>query len=218
MKKIILGILLFAFMHLPILAKTENNSDFALINKISKDPQIIEAIGLMKYSPAKESYKIILGQNPTKKVIKVKFMNLSELNNNYASYDALGWLRGNQLYIYVNTRHKNAPPEALCALIAGRAINQDRYDSKNEEVYIGTLEATTWDYFLQKNPALANSNESLITIRENSLNKLFYKSNNDISSLEKAIRGNYSYIQLPNESPGFTNSEFIQKMNKLFAK
>lgn len=218
MKKIVLSILLFTFIHLPICAKTEKDSDFILINKISKDPKIIEAIGLMKYSPAKESYNIILGQNPTKKPIKICYKNLSEINFQYASYDALGWLRLNQLYIYINNRHKNAPPEALCALIAGRAINQDPYDSKNEEAYIGTLEAVTWDYFLKKNPTLAHSNASLVTIRETKLNQLFNKSNNDISNLEKTIRANPSYMHLKNESPGFSDSEFIQKMNNLFSK
>lgn len=218
MKKIVLSVLLCAFIQLPMFAKTENDSDFALINKISKSPEIIEAIGLMKYSPARESYNIILGQNPTNKVIKVSFRNLSELNYQYANYDALGWLRGNQLYIYVNEKHKNAPPEALCALIAGRAVGQDKYNSKNEEVYKWTLEAVVWDYFLQKNPTLIDSNCLLTIDRENLINKLFKKSDKDISCFEKTVRASNAYSNLKNESPGFTDNEFIQKMNSLLAK
>lgn len=218
MKKIFLCVLLFVLVSIPVFAAKEKDSDFFSINKISKNPEIVEAIGLMKYSPARESYNIILGQNPTNKVVKVTFKNLSELNSIYTNYDAVGWLRGNQLYIYVNEKHKNAPPEALCALIAGRAINQDRYDSKNEEVYIWTLEAVTWDYFLQKNPTLSNSIAPLVTNKENKLNRLFNKSNKDISCFEKTIRANNSYSKLENESPGFTDNEFIQKMNSLLAK
>lgn len=218
MKKIVLSILLFVFITLPTFAKTENDSDLLLINKISKDPEIIEAIGLMKYSPARESYNIILGQNPTKNVIKVSFRNLSELDYKFTNYDAIGWLKFNRLYIYVNEKHKNAPPEALCALIASRVFNQDAYDSKNEEVYIWTLEAVVWDYFLQKNPSLADSKALLVTKRENPINKLFNKSTKDITTLEKAVRANKSYIYIENESPGFKDNEFIQKMNILLSK
>lgn len=218
MKKIFLSVLLFVLVSPPAFAAKEKDSDFILINKISKNPKIIEAIGLMKHSPARESYNIILGQNSTNKPIKIMFMDLSKLNFQYATYDAVGWLRSNRLYIYVNTKHNNAPPEALCALLAGRAINQDPYDSKNEEVYIGTLEAVTWDYFLQQNSVLATSNASLVTNRENQLNQLWNKSNADVSCLEKTVRASGAYRNLKDESPGFTNNEFIQKMNSLLAK
>lgn len=217
MKKFIINLLLI-FMVLPVYAETSNDVDFKLLNKISNDPKIVEAIGLMKYSPAKEAYNNLLGENPTKKVIKVSFKNLSELNYRYANFDALGWLIRNQLYIYVNQKHKDAPPEALCALIAARTFNQDPYDSKNEEVYIWTLEAVEWDYFIQRDPALANSSVSLIRNRENKINQLFNKSNHDILSLEKTVRSNSSYSNLPNQSPGFEDNIFIIKMNALLNK
>lgn len=218
MKKIIFSVLLFVFVSFPAFAAKEKDSDFLLINKISKNPKIVEAIGLMKYSPARESYNIILGQNPTNKVVKVMFKNLSELNSQYANYDALGWMRSNQLYIYVNNKHNDAPPEALCALIAGRAIHKDKYDSKNEEVYSWTLEAVVWDYFLQRNPALADSNSLLVIKREDIINRLFNKSTKDISVLEKTVRANNAYMHLESQSPEFSDNEFIQKMNNLLAK
>lgn len=216
MKKNVLFILLLLFININsfALAKTDSDDLSVSINKISSDKNIIEAVKLMKDSPANESYDIILGNNPTHKIIKIKFRDLSELGMQYKNFDALGWLRREQLYIYINQKHKNAPPEALCALISARALNQDKYDSINEEVYIWTLEAVEWNYFLEKDPSLANSGNFLID-RENDINKLYKKSMKDARYIEKTVKANRGYTNLKMQSPGFEDAEFKFKMDKL---
>lgn len=217
MKKTILFILLFLFINIPslALAKEGFEDESVLIKKISTDKKIIEAVKLMKDSPANESYGSLLGNNPTNKPFEIKFMNLSLINKQYKNYDALGWKRGKQLFIYINQKHHNAPPEALCALIASRALNQDETDSINEEVYIWTLEAVVWNYFLGKNPSLSNSYSSLVIGREKPLNEIYKKSQNDVKYIEETIKSNRGYTNFPLQSPGFEDVEFKLKMNKL---
>ena len=148
MKKITLLILLFLFINTNSFAAASTESD--KLPALSTNTKILQAVEFMKDSPARESYDIILGNNPTHKIIKIYFKDLTELGIKYKNCDALGWLRFGQLYIYINSRHKDAPPEALCALLASRALNQDKMDSINEEIYIWTLEAVVWNYFLEK--------------------------------------------------------------------
>lgn len=216
MKKIALFIILFLFININSFASAKDNSDdsYALLNKVSNDPKILEALKLMKDSPANESYNIILGKNPTNKIIKISFKDLSTLRKQYANLDALGWLRYGRLYIYINSEHKNAPPEALCALIASRTYNQDDTDSINEEIYIWTVEAVEWNYFLEKNPSLANLNTPLVN-RENEINEHYKTSKKNVISLEKLVKSLKFYKNFKQQSPGFDDSELRLKLNKL---
>ena len=113
----------------------------------------------------------ILGDNPTKHPIKIQFKDLSKINKNYAAFDAIGMMRNNRLYIYINKEHKQVSPGALAALIAREAVYQDTYDSKNEEVYATMIEAKVWVEILNKYPE-SDDNSSLVTKRENILKML----------------------------------------------
>ena len=102
------------------------------------------ALDMMKDTSAEFSRKAILGYNLTQRPIKIEFKDLSELNSAYSSYDAVGWKKKNRLYIYINPKHKQAPPAALAALLSHEALHQDEYNSLSEETYAWTMEATVW--------------------------------------------------------------------------
>lgn len=175
--------------------------------KVTKDGAVMQAMELMQtVNIAKYSYNALMGNNLTEKPIKIEFKNISEINPEYAPFDALGWKKKGKLYIYINEKHRNAPPEAIAALLAHEAIHQDKFASLNEETYAWTMEAATWMKLTEKNPTARNSVSSLVT-RENMLMKLFEKGDYTNKYIKKAVYTNPGYKKLPTRSPGFEDED-----------
>lgn len=171
--------------------------------KISKQQIIHVALDMMKDSSADFSRRAILGYNLTQKPIKIEFKNLSELNPSYESYDAVGWKKKNQLYIFINPKHETAPPGALAALLSHEALHQDEYNSLSEETYAWTMEATVWCELLKRYPE-SNNLESALVTRENVLKQLLEKGNYTNKYIKKTVYANEGYKNLPLTSPGFS--------------
>lgn len=175
--------------------------------KITKDGAVMQAMELMqKENISRYSYNALMGNNLTEKPFKIEFKNISEINPEYASFDALGWKKKGTLYIYINEKHRNAPPEAIAALLAHEAIHQDEFASLNEETYAWTLEAATWMKMTEKNPNALKSLSPLVT-RENMLKKLFEKGDYTNKYIKKAVYTNPGYKKLPTRSPGFEDED-----------
>ena len=175
--------------------------------KVTKDGAVMQAMELMNtVNIAKYSYNALMGNNLTEKPFKIEFKNIAEIREEYATFDALGWKKKNTLYIYINEKHRNAPPEAIAALLAHEAIHQDEFASLNEETYAWTLEAAVWMKLTEKNPSAANSASSLVS-RENMLKKLFIKGDYTNKYIKKAVYTNPGYKKLPTRSPGFEDED-----------
>ena len=170
--------------------------------KVSDQQLFHVALDMMKDTNAEFSRKAILGYNLTQKPIKIEFKDLSELNEAYKSYDAVGWKRKNKLYIYINPKHEYAPPGALAALLAHEALHQDEYNSLSEETYAWTMEANVWCEMLKRFPE-SNNLESPLVMRENVLKQLLEKGNFTDKYIKKTVYANDGYKNLPLTSPGF---------------
>ena len=170
--------------------------------KVTKEQLFHVALDMMKDTSGEFSRKAILGYNVTQYPIKLEFKDLSEINEAYASFDAVGWKKRGKLYIYINPKHEYAPPGALAALLSHEAIHQDEYNSLSEETYAWTLEATVWSEILKKYPESNNLESSLVT-RENVLKQLLEKGNNTNKYIKKTVYANQGYKDLPLTSPGF---------------
>ena len=170
--------------------------------KVSDEQLFHVALDMMKDSSAEFSRKAITGYNLTQKPIKIEFKDLSELNEAYKSYDAVGWKKKNKLYIYINPKHKYAPPGALAALLAHEALHQDEYNSLSEETYAWTMEANVWCEMLKRFPE-SNNLESSLVMRENILKQLLEKGNFTNKYIKKTVYANDGYKNLPLTSPGF---------------
>lgn len=229
-KKIITLIMGMVLIQTGIFAnQTENNAEIANQNEesvnqsefdtdkyskkykhVTKDGVVMQAMELMSsVNISKYSYEALMGNNLTERPFKIEFKDLYEINPEYASFDALGWQKPDKLnktketlYIYINEKHRNAPPEAIAALLAHEAIHQDKFASLNEETYAWTLEAATWIKMTEKNPDALNSASSLVE-RENMLKKLFEKGDYTNKYIKKAVYTNPGYRRLPTRSPGF---------------
>ena len=173
---------------------------------ITEEKNIIYAIELMDDTIAEFSKEAIFGNNVTYYPIKVEFKDLSQINASYANYDALGWKKGAKLHILVNEKHKDAPPEALCPLIAHEALHQDEFNSLNEETYAWTYEAAVWEQMTEADPDIVKINHPLVQ-RENTLKKLFEKGGFTNKYIKKAVYSNEGYKNLPSRSPGFENDD-----------
>lgn len=171
--------------------------------KVSDDQIFHVALDMMKGTNADFSRKAILGYNLTQKPVKIEFKDLSELNQAYASYDAVGWKKKNRLYIYINPKHEYAPPAALAALLAHEALHQDEYNSLSEETYAWTMEANVWCEMLKRYPD-SNNLESPLVMRENILKQLLEKGNYTNKYIKKTVYANDGYKNLPLTSPGFS--------------
>lgn len=169
---------------------------------VTKEVRILLALNVMKESVGNFSRQAILGSNLSERPIKIEFKNLAEMGQGYAEFDALGWKKKKDLYIYINQKHKDAPPIALAALLAHEALHQDEYNSINEETYAWTMEAAVWTQLSEEYPAQAQNNHPL-TIREDMLKKLFIKGNYTDKYIRKTVSSNPGYSNLPSRSPGF---------------
>lgn len=172
---------------------------------ITNNSELIKALDCMKNTSAEWAQKAILGDNLTKKPIKIEFKNLGTISPNYATFDALGWKDGNQLYIFINNKHKNAPPEALASLLSHEAVHQDTSSSIEEETYGWGYEASVWIQMKEKNPDLTqlNPNISPLVNRLNTLEVMFESANFTTSKIKNAVSSNPGYSNLPLYSPGF---------------
>lgn len=169
------------------------------------DEQIFHvALDMLKGTSGDFSRKAILGYNVTQYPVKIMFKDLSEINQAYASFDAIGWKKKGKLYIYINPKHEYAPPGALAALLAHEAIHQDEYNSLSEETYAWTMEAVVWTEILKRFPE-SNNLESALVTRENILKQLLEKGNHTNKYIKKTVFANEGYKNLPLTSPGFKN-------------
>ena len=171
---------------------------------VGKDEVFYVALDMLKDTEGMFSRNAILGNNLSEKPVRIEFRNLSEINAEYATFDALGWKKGKKLYIYINTKHKNAPAGAIAALLAHEALHQDEYNSLAEETYAWTMEAFVWNDILKLYPE-SNQEQYPLVVRENTLKRLLEKGNYTNKYIKKAVLSNSGYKNLPSYSPGFDN-------------
>lgn len=169
---------------------------------VGKDEIFYVALDMLKDTEGMFSRNAILGNNLSEKPVKIEFRDLGQINQDYATFDALGWKKGKNLYIYINNKHKDAPAGAIAALLAHEALHQDEYNSLAEETYAWTMEAIVWDEILKLYPESNKDGDSLVK-RENTLKKLLEKGDYTNKYIKKTVMQNSGYKGLPTYSPGF---------------
>ena len=172
---------------------------------VGKDEVFYVALDMLKETEGMFSRNAILGNNLSQRPMKIEFRDLGQINQNYASFDALGWKKGKNLYIYISNKHKEAPAGAIAALLSHEALHQDEFNSLAEETYAWTMEAVVWDDILKVYPE-SNQESSALVKRENTLKKLLEKgrqAGKPGQYIKKAVMQNSGYKNLPSYSPGF---------------
>jgi hypothetical protein len=168
--------------------------------------KIVKALDSLVNTDGEWARRAIAGYNDTGYPIKVLFKNLGTIGKEFTTHDAIGWLDENgKLLIFINEKHKEAPPEAIGALLCHESIHQDRENSYREEIYGWTFEAETWIQLKEKYPHLKNISPGDVPLvdRLNLMEMLFRKGNYTPKFIEEQVRTNQSYKSLPETSPGF---------------
>ena len=142
---------------------------------ITNNEEIIQALDILKDTDAKWVIDIVKGDNHSQRPVRIMFRKLEKMNPAYRTYEALTCVDDNdKIYIFINSKHKEAPTEALAALLSHEVLHQDDVNSILEETRAWTNEAITWSAFTKNNPSLVNAPGKLVK----RLNKLasIYKS------------------------------------------
>lgn len=164
--------------------------------KCTRDVPILKAFELMQEGAGETSLSRIV-----KKPMRVIFKDMSTIHKALRNYDALSWMsaQGEQV-IFVNEKHRDAPPEALAALIAHEAMHDDAFNSVSEEIQSWRHEAIVWMEMKARHPELSDIQPGLYPLvdRENKLESEYRK-----NSLDAFVRNSPSYQGLPESSPGF---------------
>lgn len=203
MKKIFKSLIICLSIALTTPANAElDEALYKKYKKVTQNDSIIQAIELLDNTTGKYSKEAILGKNLSKKPIEIEFLNLGAISPMYINFDALGWKKKDRLYIYINEKHKDAPIEALSAILAHEAIHQDEQNSLNEETYAWTLEAAVWTQLSDDNPELEKISHPLVE-RENVIKKLFVRGDYTSKYIHKFVVTNKGYQNLPERSWGF---------------
>lgn len=170
---------------------------------ISADPIICVALDLLKGTKGDYSRRVIMGENPTNKSIKVVFKNLSAINPTLGNVNALGMKKGSQIYIYINDKHKDAPVIAISSIIAHEALHQDAFNSLAEETYAWTTEAIVWQELVAQYQQYENNLHPL-ACRERTLALLYKKGGETDKYIKQIVYSSFNYENLPETSPGFS--------------
>lgn len=169
---------------------------------IGKDEVFYVALDMLKDTDGMFSRNAILGNNLSQKPVKIEFKDLGQFSEDYKNFDALGWKKGKNLYIYINLKHQDAPAGAIAALLSHEALHQDEYNSLAEETYAWWMEAVVWNEIVKMYPESNQTSHPLVK-RENALKKLLEKGNYQNTYIKKEVMSNPGYKGLPSYSPGF---------------
>ncbi|MCK7481202.1 MAG: hypothetical protein M0C28_31405 [Candidatus Moduliflexus flocculans] len=87
---------------------------------------------------------------------KIEFRDLSKISQRiYKFRRSRLEKRPNQLYIFIDNKHRNAQPEALASLLSHEAVHQDEYSSIEEETYAWGCEADVWIQQKKRKPEIS---------------------------------------------------------------
>ena len=197
--KTFFAVVFLLFFMLPAFTKDISSNSYSTV---TNDPQIVQALDLMNGTTAEWAKKAILGNNDSGLPMLIKFRNLAELSPDYANFDALGWKTGKQLTIFINNKHRNAPPEALASLLSHESVHQDEYCSLEEETYAWGYESDVWLQMVKRNPEVAHI-DCPLTQRLNTLGRLYKSAGNTTGQIRNVVYSNPGYKGLPVHSPGF---------------
>lgn len=197
--------LIFSFQ-LPVSAEQDVEAIQRGAYPLVKNKDIVQALDCLAGTDGEWARRAIAGFNNSNRPIKVLYKNLTTISPEFKGHFAVGWKdESGNLLIFISDEHKNAPYQALAALLCHESIHQDDKNSISEETYGWTYEAEIWMQLKNKYPELKqlSPGENSLVDRLNLMEMLFRKANFKPTLIEREVRSNLSYKSLPETSPGF---------------
>lgn len=189
-RKMISVTILVGVLSLPNLSFAKNYS------KISDDVEIQKALFLLEENRAEKTLNLINGQNDSRKPIKIMFYSLILVSPKYSDAYAIATEDNDgNMYILIDSKYKDEPPEALASLITHEATHQLSQTTLEEEIQAWTNETLQWIEFKKTKPELAKLDENKYKLvrRLNYLEKLYVSGNNSNELIAETVINNKSY-------------------------
>lgn len=185
-----------AYQH-PTYHAGASSHSLAQLLRITRDQPILEALYYLQASSASYTVDVLLEQKG-----RVFFKDMRQMGKAVKDFDALSWRSGNgEWVVFIHQKHRNAPPQALAALISHEAMHSDIENSLAEEAAGWLQEAILWQEMQQHFPIssllLNDPNQSLVV----RLEKL--RQAHQDNQIEQLVRSNKGYVGLSETSPGF---------------
>lgn len=189
-RKILSTTILIGVLALPNISYARNYS------RISDDVRIEKALSLLEESHSDKTLNILMGENSSHKPIKIMFYSLIMLSPKYSDAYALATSDDDgNMYILIDSKYKDEPPEALASLIAHEATHQLSKTTIDEEIQAWTNETRQWIELKKTRPELSKYDENKYKLvrRLNYLEKLYVTSNNSNELIAEAVLSNTAY-------------------------
>src|SRR5574344_893658 len=182
-----------------IVAFATVNIAYAQYSNLTDSPTIRSAIELIANSGSTDVIEELQGKNSSHQPVKIIFYYLAGLNPRFANVHAVATSDNNgRQYILINSKHRNAPPEALACLITHEITHQLKVASREEELRAWTRETELWIRLNKLRPDIATdpkiSGELVDRLRR--LETLYVKANNSNTLINYEISNNSYYQNL----------------------
>lgn len=193
---IILGVFFILFSHIKTAPGFEGE-----FQNITRDESIIKALNVLKTPRTCWVIDAIRGENASHYPMRIMFRKLEKMNPAYASYEALTCVDSiGKIYIFINSKHKDAPAEAIATLLTHEVLHQDEENSIAEETEAWTNEALYWTAFVKRDPSLVNRPGKLVK-RLNTLASIYKK--NGERGIQRKVMSIPAYDKLDMASAGY---------------
>jgi len=159
--------------------------------KISDDSRIILALQVLKSTESSDTLESLFTRDKKGNYTKIIFYDLGMISYEYKKHYAMACKDNfGENYIIISTKYRNAPKEALAALIAHEAAHRLEKATLDEEVSATLAEVKQWNKSLAVNSALKDSDNELVK-RLNNLCELYNKDGE--KAISQKITGNGFY-------------------------
>lgn len=159
--------------------------------KISDDSRIISALQVLKSTESYDTLESLFTGDKKGNYTKIIFYDLGMISYEYKKHYAMACKDNfGENYIIISTKYRNAPKEALAALIAHEAAHRLEKATLDEEVSATLAEVKQWNKSLAVNSALKDSDNELVK-RLNNLCELYNKDGE--RAISQKITGNGFY-------------------------
>ena len=162
--------------------------------KVTDDDRIVAALKVLEDTNSQETLERIFN-NSAKHPVQIIFYDLGMISYEYKNHFAtVSDDNFGDVYIIIHTAYRNAPKEALAALIAHEAVHL-AYPTENidNEVKATSAEALQWSKCLAKYPNLKFDSTNLLIARLNGLVEIYNTAGAE--GIDKKITSNPFYAE-----------------------
>ena len=159
--------------------------------KVTDDTRIVAALKVLEETGSNSVLESVFKRDKKGRFVQIIFYDLGMISYQYKNHFAMTSTDNfGENYIIINSKYRNAPKEALAALIAHESCHKLPRADLKEEIYATTTETLQWIKSTKVNPSLKEIDDPVIK-RLNKLAKLYEEDGEN--AISESILGNGFY-------------------------